>query len=439
MTRFRGLLILAFVGLLACNPCLSGGAAAADGELLEFFGETMGTTYSVKVFQPPESLRVDNLRIDVDGVLRNVNDQMSTYLKSSEISQFNESNSTDWFAVSPEFASVVETALEVSVKTDGAFDVTVGPLVNAWNFGVGPRTSVAPSAETIAKIQDSIGYQKLAVRMDPPAIRKSVPSLKIDLSAIAKGHGVDRVVKFLNEQGLLNIFVEIGGEVRVSGSKSGKPWKVGIQMPDATTNQWTIAHAFGTGGTDHAMATSGDYRNFFEADGKRYSHTIDPRTGYPVDHALASVSILADRCVDADAWATAINAMGPAEGLAIAQTEDLDALLISRSSDGFTKSGTGELAQYVATNTTGEKMETTLSANGSPWVIVAITTIAFATILFSMAIGVIFGRKAISGSCGGIANKTNPDGSTSCGLCSNPADACKELRDRMQNQTGENA
>ncbi|MGB7328068.1 MAG: FAD:protein FMN transferase [Rubripirellula sp.] len=437
MTRFCGLLILASFGLLACIPIMSVSAAAADGEFLEFSGETMGTTYSVKVFEPPASLPVDNLRIDVDGVLRNVNDQMSTYLKSSEISQFNESDSTDWFAVSPEFATVVKTALQISTKTGGAFDVTVGPLVNAWNFGVGPRTGEPPSTETIAKLRESIVYQNLAVRMDPPAIKKSAPSLKIDLSAIAKGHGVDRVVEFLNKQGLANVFVEIGGEVRASGSKSGAPWKVGIQMPDATTNQWTVAHAFGTGGSDHAMATSGDYRNFFEAGGKRYSHTIDPRTGVPVDHDLASVSILADRCVDADAWATAINAMGPTEGLAIAQAENLDALLIARNSDGFTRSATGKLAQYAPTNTTGEKMETALSANGSPWVIVAITTIAFATILFAMAIGVIFGRKAISGSCGGIANKTNPDGSTSCGLCSNPADACKELRDRMQNQTGE--
>ncbi|TWU47464.1 Thiamine biosynthesis lipoprotein ApbE precursor [Rubripirellula tenax] len=433
MIRFRGLVMVGFVGLLLCDSLSS--VVAADSVMLEFSGQTMATTYSVKVFGPAESVDVDDLRIDIDGVLRNVNDQMSTYLKSSEISRFNASDSTDWFPISPEFADVVDAALSIAVKTNGAFDITVAPLVNAWNFGPSPRTGKAPSDETIQQLLATIGYQKLTVRMDPPSLKKSIPSLMVDLSAIAKGHAVDRVVEFLNSKGMKDVFVEIGGEVRTSGSKAGQWWKVGIQMPDAATDQWTVAHALSTSDSDRAMATSGDYRNFFESDGKRYSHTIDPRTGRPIDHALASVSVVTASCVDADAWATAINVLGPDDGLAIATKEGLDTLLISRAGDEFLRIGTGTLSQYSTASPVGAVQASPVKAvdsAGSPWVVMAITTIAFATILMAMAVGVIFGRKAISGSCGGIANKTNDDGSVSCGLCSNPADACKELRDRMQ-------
>ncbi len=421
-------MIRSFVLLLTCCCVLSDGAAD-EAAMVQFAGQTMGTTYSVKIFEPSNSDGIDDLRIAIDAVLRRVNDQMSTYLKSSEISRFNESDSTDWFDVSPEFAAVVETAQQVSAKTDGAFDITVGPLVNAWNFGPTPRTQVAPTVELIERLRESVGYRKLSVRREPPALKKSIPELKIDLSAIAKGHGVDRVAEFLNELGFEDVFVEIGGEVRTSGSKAGQWWKVGIQMPDAASDQWTIAHSLSTGaGDDQSMATSGDYRNFFEADGVRYSHTIDPRTGRPIEHNLASVSVVTERCGDADAWATALNVLGPDAGLEAAQREKLNALLISRTEDGFVPNGTGTLARYAQTQmaTRGE------TVNGSPWATMAITTIAFATILMAMAVGVIFGRKAISGSCGGIANKANDDGSIACGLCSNPADACKELREKMQ-------
>ncbi len=415
--------------------------------MVELVGETMGTTYSVKVFEPSDSIDMEDVRIGVDGVLRNVNDQMSTYLKSSEISRFNESQTTDWFTVSLEFAVVVQTAQSISEKTDGAFDVTVGPLVNAWSFGPGKRTGKPPSDAEISELQKSVGYQNLAFRLSPPAIKKSIPDLKIDLSAIAKGHGVDRVVDYLNANGMENVFVEIGGEVRTSGSKSGRWWKVGIQMPDAESDQWTIAHALSTGGDDRAMATSGDYRNFFEVDGKRYSHTIDPRTGRPVDHELASVSIAAGMCVEADAWATAIDVLGPEKGLETAKREGLHALLISRKDGDFLRTGTGTMAQYTVSDIgpdparesgeiLNEQAGEDQNAAGSPWAILVITTVAFAIVLFAMAIGVIFGRKAISGSCGGIANRTNPDGSVSCGLCSNPADACKELRQRMHSTPG---
>lgn len=408
-------------------------SSLAEENMLTFGGETMGTKYSVKVFDPPTF--ENDVRIIIDGVLRRVNDQMSTYLKSSEVSKFNQSESTDWFDVSAETAEVVNFAQEVSAKTDGAFDITVGPLVNAWSFGPDPRTRTVPSNERLEELRQSLGYKNLSVRISPPALKKSVPALQIDLSAIAKGHGVDRVVEKLNEMGAENVFVEIGGEVRTSGDKAGTWWKVGIQRPDAQADEVLIAHSLSTGaGNDGSMATSGDYRNFFQVDGVRYSHTIDPRTAAPIEHALASASVVTDSCMAADAWATAINVLGPEAGLALAKSEKLDAFLISRDGDDFVMAGTGTLAQYAtASEAVGVVAEAPEGNNRLATL--AITFVAFAGLLFIMAIGVMFGRRSIGGSCGGLANAQGEDGEVSCSLCSNPASACKELRERMGGET----
>lgn len=416
--------------VIAC-VWISSASVTADDRTVEFSGETMGTVYVVKIHDPPE-FDVD-VRFEVDAALRRVNDQMSTYLKTSEIGRFNDSDSTQWFEVSRETAEVVEFAQEVASKTDGAFDITVAPLVNAWSFGVAERTKQVPDPKRLEEIKAYVGYEKLSVRVDPPALRKSHPELQVDLSGIAKGYGADRVVDVLSEHGAANVFVEIGGEVRTSGSKSGQWWKVGIQLPDAARNTVMIAHSLSTGGgDDQAMATSGDYRNFFEADGTRYSHTIDPRTGLPVTHDLASVSVVSDSCMKADAWATAINVLGPNAGLEAARREGLHALLIQRKNDGeFELLGTGTLVQY-ATQERAVQPDRADAAAGAPFAVMAITFIAFAVVLFAMAVGVMFGRRSISGSCGGLANSRNEDGSVSCSLCSNPADACKELRHRME-------
>lgn len=412
---------------------------ASDAVMRELHGETMGTTYMVKIYNPPRF--ESDVAIEVDAELRKVNDQMSTYLKSSEISRFNDSDSTDWFDVSEETAEVVGAALEISEATAGAFDVTIGPLVNVWSFGPDPKTNEIPSDAVITSLRESVGYKKLAVRNDPPALKKSVPSLKVDLSSIAKGHGVDRVVERLADLGAKNVFVEIGGEVRVSGSKDGQPWKVGIQNPQAADGgamSLAAAHPI----LDQAMATSGDYRIYFEVDGKRYSHTIDPRTGRPIDHDLASVSVIADTCMKADGWATAINVLGADEGIKVAAEQDLDVLVIRRRGDEFVRVGTGSLSPYAAepdATTVANPVPTTdASSNEQPSLYtrmlptLIITLIGFGIILSAMAIGVIFGRKSISGSCGGLAGKKNDDGSVSCSLCSNPSDACQELREQMK-------
>ena len=412
-------------------------AQVGPGDIIRTFrGETMGTTYMVKIFGAPDV--DDDIRIDMDAELRRVNDQMSTYLASSEISRFNTSTETDWFDVSADTAKVVDFAQQVSQKTNGAFDVTVGPLVNAWGFGTDGRTQEPPEASKLAEIKASIGYKNLSVRLDPPALRKTIPTLQIDLSAIAKGHGVDRLVALLAKAGATNVFVEVGGEIRTSGDKSGQPWTAGIQLPDTVKTVPMIAHKMGGGtGSDESMATSGDYRNFFTSEGQRYSHTIDPRTTSPVKHDLASVSVVAKSCMVADAWATAISVLGPDQGIELAREEDLSVLLITRNESGYQMMGAGTLLQYA-----GSPAEAVIGAavaqpteGGGLLPTVLLTAMAMGLILFAMAIGVIFGRKAISGSCGGLANHKNEDGSVACSLCSNPADACKELRKQMQKET----
>lgn len=419
-----------------------GSVRADDAKILQVVGPTMGTRYTVKIFDPTKmSVSAKDAQILLDGQLRRINDQMSTYLKSSEISKFNRSESTDWFPVSDDFARVVQFALKVAVETEGALDITVGPLVDAWNFGPEPRTAEPPSDETLQSLREWVGFDKVSVRTDPPALKKSHPNVRIDLSAIAKGFAVDKVVEMLAEQGAENVFVEIGGEVATAGNKAGQWWKVGIQLPDAKADEVMIAHAMSTGsGKDQAMATSGDYRNYFEADGIRYSHTIDPTTARPITHSLASVSVITDSCMAADAWATALNVMGADRAEKVARAAGLDVLLVSRSDDGFEIRGTGTLAQYASTQTDAGPIGAApvgqgvgVEADGNNMLaVLLITFVAFSVVLFGMAIGVIFGRRSISGSCGGLANAKGEDGSVSCSLCSNPDNACKELRQRME-------
>ncbi|MEM9365439.1 MAG: FAD:protein FMN transferase [Planctomycetota bacterium] len=412
--------------------------AYPEGTLSEIRGRTMGTTYMVKWFEEDASeatiARMD-VQIAVEKCLRQVNDQMSTYLRSSEISRFNASPSTDWFSISPAFAGVVKEALEVSRLTDGAFDVTVGPLVNRWNFGPSDPGDSLPDESEVKELLSRVGYGHLEVRLEPASIRKAIPQLKLDLSAIAKGHGVDAVVATLTEQGIANAFVEIGGEVAVTGDKGGSPWMVGIQQPDRQAGQALLAaHPI----SDSAMATSGDYRNFYDFEGVRYSHTIDPRSGSPVNHTLASATVITKTCMMADAWATALMVLGAEEGLRLAKQQELSVLLVSRRPDeasplAFALSGTGDLETYA---TEARNMETITSESGASWIqqmlpVMAITAFAMMAVVMAMAVGVIFGRRSISGSCGGLNSTTDEDGTSRCSLCSNPSDACKELRERL--------
>jgi thiamine biosynthesis lipoprotein len=254
---------------------------------------------------------------------------MSTYRPESELSRFNYGSSTDWVPVSGDTATVVAAAQEISRQTDGAFDVTVGPLVELWGFGSRMDVHGRPSEQDIAEAASHVGFQKLEVRLEPPALRKQDPDLHVDLSAIAKGYGVDQAVQVLIELGVEDYMVEIGGDLRAAGyNKQGNPWRIAVERP--IPGEQALLEVVAV--EDMAIATSGDYRNFFVEDEILYSHTIDPRTQRPVTHHIASVSVRAASAMLADGWATALLVVGP-EGMEIARSNEISALMVERLGD----------------------------------------------------------------------------------------------------------
>lgn len=327
--------IVSFVLIL---PLLATCSRAPEPPTLELHGSTMGTSYSVQAVELPSGIEPQQLKREIDMELERVNDLMSTYRDSSEVSRFNRSPSTDWFAVTPALASLAQEALSMSEASGGAFDATVGPLVNLWGFGPGSGPDSVPSDAQIAEALVRVGHDKLSVRADPPALRKSEPRLYLDLSAIAKGYGVDRIAELLDDAGVLNYLVEIGGELRGRGHNGrAQPWQIAVERPDPGAREaYSVVELH-----DGAMATSGDYRNFFERGGKLYSHTIDPRTGHPVAHRLASVTVLAPTTARADALATALLVLGPEKGLDLAEQLQIAALFILRTPNGYSDLQTG--------------------------------------------------------------------------------------------------
>jgi len=309
--------------------------------LVTLRGETMGTTYQVHIAGTVTDAQP--WRDKVQQCLDDVNARMSTYRADSEVSRFNRTDSTDWFPVSADTAQVVGAALQVSEQTGGAFDITVGPLVNLWSFGPDFRPSGIPSPEAIEAARANVGFQWLSVRLDPPALRKQVASLHIDLSAIAKGFAVDAVGQLLEEAGFDGYMVEVGGEVLARGTKAdGQPWRIGVEQPVVGERRLHSVVAL----ADRSLATSGDYRNVFQWEGELYSHEIDPRTGWPVRHGVAAVSVLSDSAMWADAYATGLLIMPPEEAWRLANKLELEIMLVEREagqfsrriSDGFARS-----------------------------------------------------------------------------------------------------
>ncbi len=304
----------------------------------------MGTSYSVKLVALRPQTDADVLKAQIDSSLAKIEQRMSTYRTDSELSLFNRSESTDWVEVSAELCGVIEQALSVSEIT-GAFDITVGPLVNLWGFGPSDTLPEPPAAATIAETLQDTGFELIHSDCAMPAIRKDRVGVYVDLSAYAKGYAVDQIVTLLSDHGLENYMVEIGGELRMRGHNAGgKLWSVAIEKPaDFETAVQTIVRL-----TDAAIATSGDYRNFFVFAGQRFSHTIDPHTGYPVTHNTAAVSVISDTAAFADAMATAMLVLGVDEGLALAEREGIAAYFLLR-----TDSGVEEYATQAFADATG--------------------------------------------------------------------------------------
>ena len=294
-------------------------------EVRVYSGATMGTTYSVSIADAHAD--GDAVAAAVAAELRAVNGRMSTWLDDSELSRFNRRASTDWQPVSASLCVLVERALDISAETGGAFDITILPLVDLWGFGAGGRIARLPTLAELAEIRARTGYAKLSADCAAPALRKTRADLKIDLSAIAKGYGVDRVAERLDALGFANYLVEVGGELRLRGRKTrDTPWRIGLERPEAGLSSVQTSLAPG----DTGIATSGDYRNYYERDGQRYSHAIDPATGAPLRHTTAAVTVLAPRAADADAVATALLVMGAEKGLSFAAARGIAALFLDR-------------------------------------------------------------------------------------------------------------
>ena len=291
----------------------------------------MGTSWSVLVHAAQLPLTRLRLQSEFNTILNRVNSEMSTYLPESELSRINDTDGAAWLTVSASLMHVLQTAQDISRSTQGAFDVTIGPLVNLWGFG--PEQDFAvPGEKHIDAALRLVGYEHL--RLDPAAsaLKKANGGIQIDLSAIAKGYGVDEIAHYLDRLNLDNYLVEIGGEVRASGvNDKNIPWQIGIEQPVAGARRVRQIIRL----ENMALATSGDYRNYFEHEGTRYSHTIDPRTGRPVSHGLASVTVLHPSAMLADAWATGLLVLGPDEGYATALENGLAAYFIVRSEPGF--------------------------------------------------------------------------------------------------------
>jgi thiamine biosynthesis lipoprotein len=303
----------------------------------------MGTTYTVKVAAPPAALDSARLRATIDDVLAQVDRSMSGYRADSEVARFNASAATQWQEVSRELATVVQAALDISEQSSGAFDITVAPLVAAWGFGPAGEPQVLPNAEQLAQIAASVGYRKLHVQLDPPALRKDVAQLSIDLNGIAPGFAVDRLAERLTALHAENFMIDIGGEIRARGRNArGEPWHIAIERP-LDTQRAPYAGVWLDGAS---VSTSGEYRDYYERDGRRYSHTIDPRSRQPLDRAPGSVVVIAASTTLADGWATALNVLGPQEGMVLAAKQHMPVLFIERQGNGWQSQSTPEFERY---------------------------------------------------------------------------------------------
>jgi thiamine biosynthesis lipoprotein len=291
----------------------------------------------------PDEQLLENLRVGVSDSLTRVDRLMSTYKSDSEISRFNSAPQDEWFTVSAETFEVIELGQLISQRSSGYYDMTVGPLVNSWGFGPTGKPVKVPDEGQLQKAKARVGFSFLELDRNSTAISKRA-DIYLDLSSIAKGYAVDVVATYLETQGVQNYLVEVGGEIRANGFKPNKEtWRLAIESP--TVESRSIYKVIEL--TNAGLATSGDYRNYYEDNGVRYSHTIDPFTGKPVQHQLPSVSVVRPTSAEADAMATMFMVMGTERGLQFAVENEIAAYFIFRSDSGFKSKSTLQFEQYL--------------------------------------------------------------------------------------------
>lgn len=303
-----------------------------------FGGRTMGTTYSVKFITTEKSQIPEQAVIEkaVDSILKEVNRQMSTYIPTSEISLFNQATDiAQKHLISKEFAKVLQESINLHEVTQGALNITIGPLVNLWGFGPENRPVRVPTEQQLSERLASVGMDKFSLKeeADQYFLQKNTANLYIDLSAIAKGFGTDQVAEYLESLGIENYMVEIGGEIRAKGHNlAGNDWQIAIEKPVSDGSR-AIQEIVSL--KNMSMATSGDYRNYFEQDGIRYSHEIDPNTGRPIQHNLASITVITPSCMTADGLATGLLVLGAEKALDVAEKNNLAIYMVVKNKNGF--------------------------------------------------------------------------------------------------------
>ncbi|GAB2604504.1 FAD:protein FMN transferase [Nitrincola alkalisediminis] len=330
-------LLLLLLVLVGCSP------SQPEKTVTRLEGHIFGTFWQVTLS--------GNLTDDVQATLRKgilerlqaVDKSMSTYRDDSELIGFNRHPVGEWKPLSPELMQVLVLSQSISEKSQGAFDVTVGNLVNLWSFGPERRPDAIPDPDLLDERLHESGYAWLILNEELGQARR-LKNFFVDLSGVAKGYGVDEVGRYLSEMGYEHYLVNIGGDLFAKGARSAEEaWRVGIELPHEGVQQ--AHHIIEI--RDMSVATSGDYRNYFEVDGQRFSHTISPVTGWPVNHSLASVTVLSPDNASADAWATAMMVMGVEAGLAVAERENLKVLMLERSGDTWLTHISSEFKAYV--------------------------------------------------------------------------------------------
>jgi thiamine biosynthesis lipoprotein len=340
---------------------------------LSISGQTMGTTYNVTLVDNPLNLSKENLKKQIEETLNEVNEKMSNWYDQSEISTINNDKKGKPIDLSQELFDVINISTDIHNRSNGAFDITAAPLINLWGFGPNKSERKIPSVLEVKAALELVGQTKL-LKLIPGLnqLKKRNPEVSINLSAIAKGYGIDRVASTLKEQKIQNFLVEIGGDLITSGTnKNGKAWSIGIEAPilEGQIVQSVIKIK------DQAMATSGDYKNFFEKNGIRYSHIIDPKTGYPIGHKTLSVTVLAESATLADGWATAMLVLGNNDGMIVANKLKIPVFFISSYEETFITSGSDEFKKNCCRKTL--KVITTKRSEISNWKLSFLLSLSF--------------------------------------------------------------
>ncbi len=335
----KGLLLSVTIGLLAaCND-------PDTRPQIDIEGKTMGTFYSVKV-SGDVAVNKQQLQQQIDAVLERANDDISTYRNDSVLSRFNQTQSTEPQPIPRGMADIILMALRIGRDTQGAMNITVGPLVNLWGFGPDKRVVKVPSQQQIEAAQKNIGLQHLKLLSDSRGewLQKDLPGMYVDLSTLGEGYGVDQLVQLMARNGITHYLVSVGGAVSSRGvNGQGKPWRVAIQKPTDRENAvQALVDLQGYG-----ISTAGSYRNYFEQDGQRYSHVIDPTTGRPITHRLVSATVIAPTALEADGWDTGLMVLGTEKALKLAEEKGLAVYLISKTDDGFSAVMTPQFKAFL--------------------------------------------------------------------------------------------